>query len=318
MVMNCLIVGLGNFGLKYVNLINEHFKNINIYGLRHKIKNDTISKIKIKKIFYSYEETNEIEIDFVIITNPSNCHIDTANYFLKKNISCLIEKPLSNNYKNVLKLINNNKCCLHVGYLLRFSPLYNYLLNYKEYIGKLYLIKINVGQYLPYWRDTDYRKCVSSLSEKGGGVLLELSHDINYILGILKIKDYTIKSSSYKISDLEINVEDFSFIIMNITLMSGDNIVINICLDMIDKISNRTCKLIGSEGSMMVDFIDNTVKFNNLKDDPKIIIEEKVNLLKIQLNYFLECLQIKNFENKNLEDAILTNKIIDKIKNDNI
>ena len=97
--------------------------------------------------------------------------------------------------------------------------------------------------------------------------------------------------------------------------MSGDNIVVNICLDMIDKISNRTCKLIGSEGSIMIDFINNTVKLNKLKDDPIIIIKEKVNLLKIQLNYFIKCLQIKNFENKNLGDAILTNKIIDKIKN---
>ena len=52
-------------------------------------------------------------------------------------------------------------------------------------LGKIIMIKINVGQYLPNWRNIDYRKCVSSSKDKGGGVILELSHDLNYLIGIL-------------------------------------------------------------------------------------------------------------------------------------
>ena len=43
-------------------------------------------------------------------------------------------------------------------------------------------VRSSVGQYLPEWRkNTDYRKGVSARQDLGGGVLLELSHEIDYI-----------------------------------------------------------------------------------------------------------------------------------------
>ena len=86
------------------------------------------------------EETNEIIFDAVFITNPSSLHVETANYFIKKNISCMIEKPISINYSEGINILKNNKCQIQVGYLLRYFDLYNYLKNYEMYIGNIQLI----------------------------------------------------------------------------------------------------------------------------------------------------------------------------------
>jgi len=316
--MNLLIVGLGNFGEKYIRLLNNINPKFNIYVLRHTISNDNISDdLKIKEIFYKIEDTNSIKIDAVFITNPSTYHIETANYFIKKNISCMIEKPISLNYKDGLKLINNNTCCIQIGYLLRYSDIYKYLLEYTKYIGKILLIKINVGQYLPGWRKNDYRECVSSNKDQGGGVLLELSHDINYILGFIDIKNYKIKSFSNKISELEINVEDYCFLVLDIELTSGDKVCASINLDMIDHKSNRSCKLIGTNGSIECDFITKKVYIKNQDTELTISLNINENLLEKQTLDFLDKVQNNRLNNESLKDALLTLKIIDRIKKEN-
>lgn len=316
--MNILIVGLGNFGKKYICLINEFYPSYNIYILRHsrldsKNEDSFCRKVNIRKIFYSLDETLSIKLDAVIITNPSTFHVEFANYYIKNNISCLIEKPLSDKYEKSLKLINNNNCCIQIGYLLRYSSMYKFLENYKNYIGKLLLVKVNVGQYLPDWREINYKESVSGNKEKGGGVLLELSHDINYLLGFLDIDTYSIKSSIGKISDLDINVEDYCFIIMDIIMKSKEKSVVNINLDMIDKNSNRSCKLIGEKGSILVDFVSKNIHIynNNLKNVYNFSDE---NLLKLQLDNFFYKIKIRNYNNNCINDSQLTLKIIDDIK----
>jgi len=317
--MNILIVGLGNFGKKYIYLLNEFYKSYNIYILRHSRENsineDSFCRnFNIKKILYSLDDTKTIKLDVVIITNPSTFHVEFANYFIKNNISCLIEKPLSDKYEKSLKLINNNNCCIQIGYLLRYSSLYKILENYENYIGKLLLVKVNVGQYLPDWRENNYRESVSGNKDKGGGVLLELSHDINYLLGFLDIDSYNIKSSFGKISNLDIDVEDYCFIIMDIVMKSKEKSVVNINLDMIDKNSNRSCKLVGENGSILVDFISKNIHIynNNLNTINNFSNE---NLLKLQLDDFFNKVKNKNYNNnKSINDSQLTMKIIDDIK----
>ena len=46
-------------------------------------------------------------------------------------------------------------------------------------LGNIYSIRCDVGQYLPNWRaDKNYSKSVSAKKDLGGGVLLELSHEL--------------------------------------------------------------------------------------------------------------------------------------------
>ena len=48
--MNICIVGFGNFGKKYIKLINKYYPNYNIYILRHSLTNESYDDFNIKTI----------------------------------------------------------------------------------------------------------------------------------------------------------------------------------------------------------------------------------------------------------------------------
>ena len=74
-------------------------------------------------------------------------------------------------------------------------------------------VKVFCNTYLPNWRSNrNYSKSYSAFSKKGGGVLLDLSHEIDYLLWVLN--DFSIDfSQKLKISKLKINSEDYTYVL---------------------------------------------------------------------------------------------------------
>ena len=65
--------------------------------------------------------------DFVINGTMDQLHIATAMPFLKQGYDMLLEKPITNNAKELLELANTAKehnCKLMICHVLRFSPFY--------------------------------------------------------------------------------------------------------------------------------------------------------------------------------------------------
>jgi len=114
-----------------------------------------------------------------------------------------VEKPLFDS--NLEFKIRNNEVV--VGYNLRFHPLLNKVRELCQ--GKrLWSINMICGSYLPEWRPgRDYRMTSSARKNSGGGVHLDLSHELDFALwldGPMEV-DYAV---SKKVSDLEIESED--------------------------------------------------------------------------------------------------------------
>ena len=99
----------------------------------------------------------------------------------------LIEKPISVDTNGIMELIDaarNNKVLIQLGYNLRFQASLVHFRNliHEGEIGRVLSVRSEIGQYLPTWRsDSDYRSGVSARKELGGGVLLELSHELDYV-----------------------------------------------------------------------------------------------------------------------------------------
>jgi predicted dehydrogenase len=101
-----------------------------------------------------------------------------------------------------------------VGYNLRFMKSlkkFREILK-KNTIGKILSIRSEVGSYLPSWRpDSDYKKSVSAIKKLGGGVLLELSHDIDYLVWLFGNVKW-VSSTIHRQSNLKIDTEDTAHI----------------------------------------------------------------------------------------------------------
>ena len=78
---------------------------------------------------------------------------------------------------------------------------------------------------------------------------------------------------------------------------------------MINKRRNRTCEIIGSDGTILLDFIENKILLYN-DNIPQIFNYEPEDLLLNELNYFFECVKNKEYSNISLLNAINVLKII--------
>ena len=89
---------------------------------------------------------------------------------------------------------------------MRYHPVIKFLK--KNLKNKLvFNINLNSSSYLPNWRKIDYKKSVSSKRILGGGVLLEMSHELDFLVWIFgKLKKYS--TLLIKVSNLKINTDD--------------------------------------------------------------------------------------------------------------
>lgn len=248
--MKVLIIGFGSIGKRHYEVLSQisQIQTINLV---------TKQNIKDKTCYKNLESINDInDYDYFVIASETNKHFEQLN-FLEQNVKdklIFCEKPLFESKKDLQ--IKNNK--IFIGYVLRFHPLLEKL----EEMTKnenIILVNAKCGQYLPSWRpNSDYKNCYSAKKEEGGGVLLDLSHEIDYVQWLCgQINE--IKSYQVKISDLEINSDDLTMLIGK----TNKDILVNISMDYISKNTHRKLLIETLEHTYELDFISNKLVQKN-------------------------------------------------------
>jgi predicted dehydrogenase len=174
--MNVLVVGYGSIGRRHVlNLTKlDCIDEIVVYT---KIKND-FDKSYGKRITFIDasiltlgDACKHPKIDFAIIANQTYKHIDTAINLAENGFDLFIEKPLSHNLEKIdilEKTARSKKIKIFIAYNLRFLPAIQYIKDQisQKTLGDLYYGRIEVGQYLPYWRkNINYQASYSANTE---------------------------------------------------------------------------------------------------------------------------------------------------------
>lgn len=267
MIQKILIIGKGNIGLKHYKILKLINKNFNILNIASKtfIKKKEKTQIKIKKF----------NPDYIVIASPSSKHFENITIlekiFIDKTI--LIEKPLFNKNYKIKKTLNNK---YFVGYNLRFNPILNFIKKFTKN-KNFFFINVFCSSYLPKWRKKiKYNNSVSAKKKLGGGVLLELSHEIDYlnwIFGEIKI----INCLNKKISNLKINTDDIFLFYGKIK-----NIHISISLNFFSRLNRREIIVDGEEFSIHGNLIENKLDLLNKKGKITRIFNKENNLLKLQ------------------------------------
>jgi predicted dehydrogenase len=249
-----LIVGLGSIGQRHLRLARQLHPNADIRILRHQAGSPVPDAAN--GVFSRIEDACAFSPQVAAIASPASCHIATAQELANTGTHLLIEKPLSDSLDGVRSLLQTCRergTVLMTGYNLRFLPSlrrFRELLS-EAVIGRVLSIRCEVGQYLPGWRpDFDYRLGVSARRELGGGAVLELSHELDYLRWIFGDVDW-VKATVCRQSRLEIDVEDSAHLILGFTPNTdGSQLVGTVNMDFIRHDSTRLCTAIGESGSL--------------------------------------------------------------------
>jgi predicted dehydrogenase len=247
--VNVAVVGAGSIGSRHQRILKQ---------LGHQVS--VVSANSPDADFRSMSDALEREsFDYVVIASQTSQHVTDLSALINNRFSgrVLIEKPL---FEKLHTLEDNNFSFAAVGYNLRFHPAIVWLKDTLPKLGKLSSANFYVGQYLPTWRpDSDYRKSSSARDISGGGVLRDLSHELDlvqYLFGDWQ----QLTAVGGKFSDLEIATDDTFSILMTSTNCNA----ISVQLNYIDRIKQRYITINGNSGTVSIDLISNTAKFNDL------------------------------------------------------
>lgn len=206
--------------------------------------------------FSNLEQAINFSPQIAVIASPSTFHMSVAHPLAQAGTHLLIEKPLSASLEGIpqlLEICRKQGTTLLIGYNLRFLPslqMFRDLLR-EHVIGRVLSVRCEVGQYLPSWRpDGDYRNSVSARRKLGGGALLELSHELDYLRWIFGEVGW-VKATLNRQSALEIDVEDTAHLILGfMPADDGRQLVGSVNLDFIRHDTTRLCTAIGENGSL--------------------------------------------------------------------
>lgn len=215
----------------------------------------------------------------VLIANATADHLPTLNALIDLGWRgpMLIEKPLFNVRPPAERLAGLD---IVVAYNLRFHPLVRAL---RQQIGgqRLFAANFRVGQYLPDWRPAaDYRRGYSASNALGGGVLRDLSHEIDLSYMFCgRFRAVTAQGGHF--SNLEISSDDVFQIIGEAERCRA----VSIELNYLDRKVHRSIFLNGPEGTAHLDLAAGRLSYRDLELSHK---GERDETYIAQLNAFLE------------------------------
>ena len=315
MIVNRLaIIGLGSIGKRHLRLITEIRPDIEIIVMRSGY-GDACKEDKLAtKIVHSIDEVVNEGVQAAIVSSPATLHLEQSLELAKRGVHLLIEKPISHTSDGVdelLKILDKNNLKAMVGYVLRHD---RGAIKFKKWLdskikGKILHARIECGSYLPDWRpDQDYKKTVSALPELGGGVLLELSHELDYLhwfFGKSKDVQAHIKNSSA----LDINVEDQ----VDLLITSDRGHCISVQIDFNRRYAERKCRVLTTEGEITWDAVNKNVTCRMVNKDSLCYeySNEKDYIYRAQLEVFIDCIENNSIPTVTVEDGINVVKLID-------
>ena len=200
--------------------------------------------------------------DYVVIANNTSEHADTLKIIANSGFAgkVLVEKPL---FKDAVdfKLPDSIDC--YVAYNLRFHPLLwrirDLLVNQKILQANIY-----VGKYLPTWRPGE-RIGYSGNKDLGGGVLRDLSHELDYIEWLLG-SWVSVSAVCGHFSDLPITSDDCVSVVGE-TLHAP---AVNLQMNYLDRIGKREIRIQCDAMTIYGDLLTGRLQFNETVEDFKI------------------------------------------------
>jgi predicted dehydrogenase len=300
--MKVLIVGLGSIAKKHIEALKGLNVELEIVALRS--SKNALSTIDIQNV-YSWDEV-PLDISFVLISNPTFEHKETIQKALKFQVPIFLEKPplMSLQGAEVLvEQIKKQNSRIYTAFNLRFHPVVDWL-KHNLVLKNVLEVQVYCGSYLPDWRkDQDYRKNYSAIAAQGGGVHLDLIHELDYVRWIFGLPEKT-NTFQRKVSDLEMDSIDSAHYWL---MYSRFNV--SILLNYYRRDPKRYIEIVTKEDTIYADLLNGRI--TNSKG--KLLFETKnlsiIHTYSEQMKYFIANMNTNEKFMNDFNESIETLKI---------
>lgn len=310
------VIGFGSIGKRHCeNLISLGYRDITLLRTREKYNPLGLNEM------YDENEFMSIPFDCVILANPTSMHYYFLERLISKQVNILVEKPIVCTINEVNKieeaLLEYNAIGM-CAYNMRFHPCISETekILKENLIGRIFSARFFVGQFLPSWKpDIDYRESYSAKIKLGGGVVLDLIHEIDIAEFLFGKVHKNLHSIVEKVSELEIETED----IAEIHYQTTENAIISIHLDYLTRGYSRYYEIIGERGRIICDLFRNTIVIYG--DNNKIFHKNQYagfvrnDMYFEMLKYYISCIESNRIPNTNLTSSLSSLKTALFIKN---
>ena len=321
MIDRVLIVGYGSIGKRHLRLVRESLPEANIWVLRRSAC-DVVPEFA-NGCFDSLAEACAFAPQASVVASPAPFHVDTAIALIAAGSHVLVEKPLALTAKDARKILviaSHHQRLLQIGYNLRFLESLEKFgeLIQSRIIGNVLSVRSEVGQYLPTWRpETDYRHGVSAQKNLGGGVLLELSHEIDYLQWIFGRIDW-VSAWTGQQSSLDIDVEDSAHLLLGfLSNTLGHRLVCTVNMDFIRHDRTRLCTAIGERGSLRWNAVTGEVERLMAGEDEWMLLHKfalhRDDTYRRQWQHFMDCINNDTSPVVSASDGLAVLHIIDAV-----
>ena len=257
-----LVLGLGSIGRRHVNNLRQ-LGVTRFISVRSGLGRSAETLPDVREV-PDLAGALAMRPDFAVICNPTRLHVPTARDVARAGCPFLLEKPISDSMEGVdelAALVRERQLWTVVGFNLRFHPA---LRAAKELIqsgriGRPLHIRAEVGQFLPDWHpDENYRLGYSAQSGLGGGVVLDLIHEMDYATWLAGGRPpRSVVCVADRVSSLEIDTEDVAELIVR----WDDGIVGSIHMNYLDRTPHRAFRVIGEAGTLAGDLLTNELRY---------------------------------------------------------
>ena len=293
-IRHIAVVGLGSIGRRHVRILKMLRPNLQITLVRSGKGQAWPEEQIAQRVVKTSAEAIEIGAQAAIVSSPAPFHVPQAQEWLRAGKPLLIEKPLSHNNTGLSELIAMAEAVdvpVLVGYVLRYDlqaqHFYHWLQS--KQIGDPLHVRIECGSYLPDWRpEQDYRESASARKDLGGGVLLELSHEIDYANWFFG-PFVEVQASLQYSKTLELETEDGA----ELLLCNSEGLPVSGHLDFYRRVPIRQCRVQTTQGELVWDTLAQKVGWTTAVGEltEQHFSQARDDLFARQLKHFFDCIE---------------------------
>jgi predicted dehydrogenase len=317
-----LVIGSGSAGRRHALALRELAPNSKITLIKRSSGLQPLEELHKSNIQISSELDESLKENpmAVVIASPATKHLEDAEHVFSHCKNVLIEKPLAHSAAadQLVNLGVLHSASVMVGYHLRFSETQIRLLELKTSLdlGSVVSAQFGYGQHLSLWRPSiNPENSVTARSDLGGGVLLELSHEIDavdFLIGkIVSVESSELGFHGAPTDGLVETIADFRLIVE-----SGVEVIIH--LDMTDLNPWRIWRIHFENGMLEADLLKGQI-FATLGNSPRKLIHQS-NLAErktaaLDQGYaFLSNVQSQNIDVRSLRQSAFVSEVIEVVR----